>query len=167
MGSKTYSPTALTETQRQRRQLDALIARCEDLKEGDEVRADMYRYAYIQLAGFLEQALLSAARSLVHRRTVAEARQHGLTHLDRLRRNPTESEILTFVAQFSDHWSEELAGWFEVDNRGDQINALVGIRNGIAHGTSFGGGPRSFADYYVVVTDLVDWLVGRFETSLT
>jgi hypothetical protein len=126
----------------------------------------MYRYAYIQLAGFLEQSVLSAARSLVHRRAVAEARQHGLTYLDRFPRNPSEHEILAFVARFNEHWAEDLAAWFEVDNRGDQINALIGIRNGIAHGTSFGGGPRSFHDYYEVVTDLVDWLVKTFETSL-
>jgi hypothetical protein len=143
-----------------------LIARCEALPEGDEARADMYRYAYIQLAGFLEQSLLFAARSLVHRRAVAEARQHGLTHLERFTRNPKEGEILAFVGRFSQHWADDLAQWFAIDNRGDQIDALVGIRNGIAHGTSFGGGERSFDGYYVVVTDLVEWLVDRFETSL-
>ncbi len=127
----------------------------------------MYRYAYIQLAGFLEQSLLFSGRSLVHRRGVAEARQHGLTYLERFGRNPKEGEILAFVARFIEHWSEELSEWFAVDNRGDQIDALVGIRNGIAHGTSFGGGPRSFDGYYVVVTDLVEWLVDRFETSLS
>jgi hypothetical protein len=126
----------------------------------------MYRYAYIQLAGFLEQSLLFAGRSLIHRRAVAEAREHGLTHLERFGRNPTEGVILAFVGRFSDHWAAELADWLAVDNRGDQIDALVGIRNGIAHGTSFGGGARSFDGYYVVVTDLVEWLVQRFETSL-
>lgn len=166
MGSKTYSPTARTETQRLRRQLDALVLRCEGVPEGEEIRADLYRYAYIQLAGFLEQSLLLAGRSLVHQRAVAEAREYALTQLERFRRNPTEGTILAFVQSFSDQWAEELGIWFSVDSRGDQINALVGIRNGIAHGTSFGGGARSFDGYYVVVTDLADWLVDRFETSL-
>jgi hypothetical protein len=125
----------------------------------------MYRYAYIQLAGFLEQSLLFSARSLMHRLAVAQALEHGLTHLERFGRNPKEGEILSFVGRFSDQWAAELAEWFAVDSRGNQIDALVGIRNGIAHGTSFGGGPRAFDGYYVVVTDLVDWLVQRFETS--
>ncbi len=167
MGSKTYSPAAQTETQRLRRQLDGLVARCEELPEVAEIRADAYRYAYIQLAGFLEQSLLIVGRSLVNKRAFAEGLQHGLSHLDRLWRNPTEDEILKYVARFSESWADDLATWFAVDNRGDQVNALVGIRNGLAHGSSFGGGARSFADYYVVVLELVEWLVERFETSLS
>lgn len=161
-----YAPTAQAETQRLRRQLDALVKRCEELPESAEIRADAYRYAYIQLAGFLEQALLSAGRSLVRKRAVAQARQHALTHLDRFRRNPTDTEVIGYVARFDELWADELAAWLSVDNRGDQVNALVGIRNGLAHGSSFGGGPRSFADYYVIVIELVEWIVDRFETSL-
>jgi hypothetical protein len=164
---RTYSPTAQTATQRLLRQLDGLVGRCEELPEVAEVRADAYRYAYIQLAGFLEQSLLIVGRSLVTNRAFAEGLQHGLSYLDRLRRNPTEDEVLRYVARFSERWADDLAAWFAVDNRGDQINALVGIRNGLAHGSSFGGGPRSFADYYIVVLELVEWLVERFETSLS
>jgi hypothetical protein len=165
--AKTYSPAAQTETQRLKRQLDGVVARCEELPEVAEIRADAYRYAYIQLAGFLEQSLLIVARSLVSKRAFAEGLRHGLSHLDRMRRNPTEDEILKHVARFNELWADDLAAWFAIDNRGDQINALVGIRNGLAHGSSFGGGPRSFADYYVVVVELVEWLVERFETSLS
>jgi hypothetical protein len=167
VGSKAYSPTAETETKRLLRQLDGLVARCEELQESAEIRADAYRYAYIQLAGFLEQSLIFAGRSLVHRRAVAEGLQHGLTYLDRFRRNPTDSAILEYVARFDERWADDLAAWFEIDNRGDRINALIGIRNGLAHGSSFGGGARSFADYYVVVLELVEWLVDRFERTIT
>jgi len=163
VGSKTYAPTAQTGTGRLKRQLDGLVERCESLPETAEIRADAFRYAYIQLAGFLEQSLILVGQSVVHKRSVAEGRAYGLSHLDRFRRNPTEGEILTYVARFSEQWKTDLADWFAVDSRGDRIDALVGIRNGIAHGTSFGGGARSFADYYVVVLELVDWLLGRFE----
>jgi hypothetical protein len=167
VGSKTYAPIAETETNRLLRQLDALVARCEELPETAEIRADAFRYAYIQLAGFLEQVLLFAGRSLVHRRAVAEGRQHGLTHLDRFRRNPTDTAILEYVARFDERWADELAGWLLIDSRGDRINALVGIRNGLAHGSSFGGGPRAFADYYVVVIELVEWIIDRFERNVS
>jgi hypothetical protein len=41
----------------------------------------------------------------------------------------------------------------------------VGIRNGIAHGSSFGGSTHAFADYYVIVYKLIEWLLDRFEPA--
>jgi hypothetical protein len=165
MGSKTYSPIARTEIARLRRDLDALVERCESHVSGTEVQADAYQYAYVRLAGFLEQSLLWVGRAVVHRLAGAEARAFGLSRLDRSRRNPTDDEIVGFVRRFDARWATELVAWFDLDGRGGRINSLVGIRNGIAHGTSFGGSARGFADYYVVVQELVDWLIVRFDPT--
>lgn len=165
MGSRTYSPIAQTEIRRLRRGLDALIERCESLPSGTEEQADAFQYAYVRLAGFLEQSLLWIGRAVVHRLAVAEGRAHGLSHLDRSRRNPTDNEIVAYVKRFDAQWATDLVAWFEVDGRGGRINSLVGIRNGIAHGTSFGGSARGFAEYYVVVEELVEWLIERFDPA--
>lgn len=163
MGSKTYSPIARTQIARLKKDLDALIERCESATPGTEVQSDLFQYAHVRLCGFLEQSLLWVGRAQVHRQTVAEAQTFALSHLDRHGRNPTDDAILAFVNRFSPGWALDLTEWFEIDGRGNTIDALVGIRNGIAHGTSLGVSSRSFASYYVVVDELVEWLVERFD----
>jgi hypothetical protein len=162
VGSKTYAPVARTQVSRLRRDLDALVARCESLAPGTDIESDAYQYAYVRLCGLLEQALLLAARDLVNKFAVAEARQFGLSQLQRSSQNPKDEVILRFVKRFNDSWAYDLADWFETDDRGGTVNALVGIRNGIAHGTSFSGSRTRFDHYYVVTYELIDWILDRF-----
>jgi hypothetical protein len=161
MGSKTYSPVARTAIARLQKDFDAFVKRCEGAEL--DAAADMYQYAYVRLCGLLEQALVSLGLAVATRLAQAEAQAFGLSHLTRFDRNPRDVEILKYVARFSDVWAEDLRAWFEIDDRGDRINSLVGIRNGIAHGSSFGGSKTWFADYYVVVYELLDRLLDRFD----
>lgn len=163
MGSKTYAPIARTQVARLQYQLDALIARCEQLPAGTDEQADAFQYAYVRLCGFLEQSLLWVGRSAVNRLANAEARSFGLSYLERSSRNPTDSYIIGYVGRFNTAWASDLSAWLEEDDRGGTINSLVGIRNGIAHGTSFGGSATWFANYYVVVYELAEWLLARFD----
>lgn len=167
MGSKTYSPIARTAVARLQDDFDAFVQRCESVEPGLDFEADLYRYAYVRLCGLLEQAVISAGLAMVTRLSHAEAQSFGLSHLTRFDRNPKAEEILRFVGRFSETWAQDLRAWFEVDDRGSQINSLVGIRNGNAHGTSFGGSKIWFHDYYVVVYDLVAWLLERFDPKPT
>lgn len=163
MGSTTYAPIARTQIARLKKDLDALIVRCETFPAGAEVQADAYQYAYVRLCGLLEQSLLWAGRAVVHRHANAEGQAFGLSYLDRSGRNPTDDMIIGYVKRFNAGWAAELVTWFEEDGRGGTINSLVGIRNGIAHGTNFGGSSRWFSNYYVVVYDLTDWLLEHFD----
>lgn len=162
MGSKTYAPVARTMVSRLERDLDALVARAENLDAGTDLQSDVYQYAYVRLCGLLEQALLLAGRDVVHKLAVAEVRQFGLSHLERFNQNPKDEVILKFVRRFNDAWAVDLRDWFDTDDRGSTVNALAGIRNGIAHGTSFGGSRTRFANYYVVTYELIDWILDRF-----
>lgn len=163
MGSKTYAPIARTQIARLQRDLDALVKRCEELSAGTETEADAYQYAYVRLCGLLEQSLLWVGRALVHRLATTEAQAFGLSYLDRSGRNPTEDFLVASVRRFNSEWAADLELWLAEDDRGGSINSLVGIRNGIAHGSSFGGSSRSFVNYYVVVYELIDWLLERFD----
>lgn len=162
MGSKSYSPIARVEVARLKRDLDELVKRCEELDPADEVRADAYRYAYVRLGGFLEQALMSAGKAVCHRLSGGQAQAFGLSWLDRTK-NPRAEEILAFVRRFDQTWATELEEWLDSDERKTTINSLIAMRNDIAHGKSSGASASTFHDYYVVVHELVDWLIERFE----
>jgi len=101
MGSKTYSPIARTQIARLKRDLDALIVRCESTTAGTEAQSDLFQYAHVRLSGFLEQSLLWSGRAIIHRRAVVEAQRYGLSHIDRYRRNPNADAIFNFVNRFN------------------------------------------------------------------
>jgi hypothetical protein len=163
VGRKTYSPVARTEITRLRRDLDALIARCEHEKRGTDTQSDLYQYACVRLCGFLEQSLLLVGRARMSRQLGGEAQTFGLSHLSRLGRSPTDDAILKYVGRFSPEWSFELTEWLAIDSRASTVNSLVGIRRNIAHGSSVDVSSQRFAEYYVVILELVEWLIENFE----
>jgi len=140
-----------------------LVERCETLPPGSDVASDAYQYAYVRLCGLFEQSLLWLGRSVMHRLAGGEAREFGLSFHDRSGRNPTKEYTRKFVARFNLEWAAELDGWFSIDDRGQVLSALVGIRVGLAHGLNYGASASRFTGYYTVVYDLLDWLLERFE----
>jgi hypothetical protein len=164
VGSKTYSPIARVEVARLRKELDELVTRCENLDPSDEVRSDAYRYAYVRLAGYLEQSLASVGRAVCHQQSGGKAQRFGLSWLERVQ-NPKAGEVEAFVRRFDAGWADELKEWLAEDERGNTLSSLVGLRNDIAHGKASSGSSSNFTDYYVVVVELVDWLLERFDPA--
>jgi hypothetical protein len=162
VGATSYAPTARTEIARLRRDLDDLVKRCEALKPEDEVRADAYRFAHLRLAGFLEQSLMWVGKAVCLRMSGGAAQAFGLSWLERIR-NPKAGEVVVFVGRFDENWANDLDDWFKTDERSSTLNALMRLRNDIAHGRSSGASGTTFHNYYVVVYDLVDWLLERFD----
>lgn len=158
-----YAPTARVQITRLQKQLDDFVGRCAAQPAGTELQADMYQYAYVRLCGFLEQAVLLVGQSRVEQQAFAEGRAFGRSFLERTNRNPTADTITGFVRRFSPLWAAELEAWLATDDRASQINSLVGIRNGNAHGSSYGGSSTWFVNYNLIVYELIDWLLERFE----
>jgi hypothetical protein len=166
VGSKTYKPIARTAVAQLRKDFDAFVERCENVEPGLEFEGDLYQYAYVRLCGLLEQSLTSCGSAVIARQSHSEAQRFATSYLERFDRNPRDDEILRYVGRFSKEWAKELGEWFDEEERRSRVNSLVGIRNGIAHGSSFGGSRRWFESYYLTVFQLVEWLLERFDPEI-
>lgn len=156
-----YRPVARTEIVRQRKSLDDAIERAESASDL-EMRADLARYCCMRLAGFFEQALLSLGTDLLRRTSGGPAQTYGLSFLGRSF-NPTSESVLQYVGRFSPEWKGELEVFLGEEERGQQLNALVGVRNQLAHGQSQSVGIERVKQYRKTVDQAIDILLEKFE----
>ena len=163
--SARYLPSARTAVSKLRRGLDELIQRADDKTLDIEVRSDLARYACVCVAGFLEQSLLHCGHAVIHRLSHAAARNYAESHLKRSF-NPRAREIVRYVAKFDLEWGKTLGEWMDETERGHTINALIGIRNQIAHGNSQSTTIGRVREYRRVVDALVDLLLDLFEPQV-
>ncbi|HEY5286048.1 MAG TPA: HEPN domain-containing protein [Solirubrobacteraceae bacterium] len=157
-----YRPSGRTEVQRLKDDLDALFVRADDVDPGSEVEADLNRYLCVRISGFLERALASVARVLCEQESFNRGQTFGLSWLGRTP-NPRSDEIVKLVRRFDIDWAVELEEYLGEFERYSRINALLGIRNDIAHGRNQGMSRSRTWEYYELVSDLVDWLLERFD----
>ncbi len=156
-----YAPIGRKAVANLRRDLDSLITRAES-QDDLELRADLAKYACLRLAGFLEQALLSCGRSVVAAESRGRAASFADSHLDKSF-NPRRDAITAFVGRFDTGWQEQVELFLGESERGQTINALVGIRNQIAHGANQGISIERVKEYRSVVTLLLDCIVDLFD----
>jgi len=159
-GHREYS--ARTDVDRWRRSLEGLFERADALDQGSAVAGDLNRYLCVRVAGYLEQSLISIGRSSIERLSGGVAEAFALSWLERSP-NPSASEVARFVGRFSNRWREEFEEFMQADGRGQRLNALIGIRNDVAHGKNQGVSARQVRDYLDVGQDVVDWLLDRLE----
>lgn len=145
-----------------RSSLDKLFERAFDLDAGAEVAGDVNRYLCIRVAGFLEQSLLATGRCIAESMAFSLGQSWALSWLER-GPNPSRREVERFVRRFSTAWGDEIVLYLDEDQRGQRLNALVGIRNDIAHGKNQGVSAAQAYSYYEVVVEVVDWILDRFE----
>jgi hypothetical protein len=160
-----YRQSARAEIQRLKRQLETLFLRVEGLEEQDEISGDLHRYLCVRVSGFLEQALVAAARSLCESRSGAHGLRFALSWLERAP-NPRADEIIKLVARFDASWADQLRTLFSDDERGTRVNSLLGIRNDIAHGKNQGVTRRQAWEYFKLTEEIVEWILERFEPSV-
>jgi hypothetical protein len=157
-----YLPSARREIDRLRRDLEDLFLRSGEIDEADELSADLSRYLCVRVSGFLEQALAYCGRSLCERGSWGNAQKFSLSWL-RQTPNPRADQIVKFVQRFDDAWAEDLVDLLGDNERGQTINALLGIRNEVAHGKSQGISHNRVLEYFEVVEEIVAFLLERFE----
>ena len=77
--------------------------------------------------------------------------------------NPRAQEVIRLIGRFSTVWAEELKLFLSEDERYSRINALLGIRNDIAHGRNQGVSRGQAWDYYQLVCDILEWVLDRLD----
>lgn len=156
----TYRPAVRTEIERQRKFLDELFARAEEATEL-ELRADLAKYACLRLTGFLEQSVMSLGIELVRQSSGSSTQAFALSHLEKSF-NPNADALLKFVARFNKTWRDELSDILNIDEKSQDLNALVGSRNQIAHGKNQGISIQRVREYRDTVDGVIDHLLNKF-----
>ncbi len=69
------------------------------------------------------------------------------------------------LGRFSRAWEEDLRQYLADEDRYARLNALVGIRNDIAHGKNQGVSTSQALSYYELANDIVRWFSDRLEPT--
>jgi hypothetical protein len=163
MARSSFRPSGQTEVKRLRQQLDETFLRADqETSPGTDLEGDINRYLCIRISGFLEQAVGSCCRALVEVQARENAVTYALSHLDKAP-NPRAERLVQLVRRFSSEWADELDNFLSAEERRSRVNALMGIRNDVAHGKNQGVSRRQAYEYYSLVDEVVDWFLQRFD----
>lgn len=159
-----YRPTARTAILRLERDIEALLQRAATADAAEELSGDLCRYASVRICGYLEQSLVECARSLCEANSGGTVQEFALSWLEKAP-NPRVDALIGLVRRFSAKWATELEAFLDENEYGTRINALVGIRNDIAHGKNQGVSLIRAREYFDVARQVVGFLLARFEPT--
>lgn len=163
MPRSRFRPSGRTEVARLRGQLGKLFERADrEATPGTDLEGDLNRYLVVRVSGYLEQAVMSCCRALAEAEARGRALAHSLSWLEQPP-NPRADRLLTLVGRFSAEWRDELDEFLEAEERKGRVNALIGIRNDVAHGRNQGVSRLQVYEYYELANELVDWFLERFD----
>jgi HEPN superfamily RiboL-PSP-like protein len=158
----SHSNGALWQVQRLRRELDQLYARADPRDFDDpEIAADMGRYLCLRVSGFLEQATSIILREFCEKNSWGDVQDFALSWLDRMP-NLSHGELVKLVGRFNKKAAQELDEFLLKEERKSRLNALIGIRNDVAHGKQQGMSRQQAWGYYEVVDLVIEWLLDKF-----
>jgi hypothetical protein len=136
--------------------LDATFKRIGDAGLESEIQSDFARYLCILVSGYLEKAVYELV--LEHaRKNGAPSLQKFVDHRTKKFTNSTFAKLKDLLSEFNSEWGNELDAHIDGELK-DGVNAVVGLRNKIAHGGSVGVTYRTISDYYTRVKKVVGYI---------
>ncbi|MFC4116498.1 HEPN domain-containing protein [Nonomuraea zeae] len=158
----SHSTSARWQIKKLRQDLEDLYVRADPrLFSDQEVAADIGRYLCVRVSGFLEQATSVIFREYCEKNSWGEVQAFALSWLDRMP-NLSHDALVKLVSRFSREASVELKEFLDKEERRSRINALIGLRNDIAHGKQQGMSRGQAWEYYEVAEQVIDWLLDKF-----
>ena len=157
-----YMPRGRTEIARQERSLGDLFERAHGVDATDDILVDLTRYICVRTSGYIEQSALALGRSAAEQTSGGIGLSFAGSFLNRAP-NPTARELERYLGRFSNKWGEEFSDFLAKEERRSRVNALLGIRNDVAHGKNQGVSLRQAAEYYDLARDVVSWMADRLE----
>mgnify|MGYP000863797183 CR=1 FL=1 len=133
-----------------------------ELPIGSQVQSDFSRYLCVLVAGYMEQAVQELALAWCRSQSSPSVQRFAGRQLSRLQ-NLNPAKLAQTVGSFSADWQEEL----ETD-LADELVALgtvVANRHLIAHGGTVGVSFVRISESFVMVQDIVDFLIERFDPA--
>jgi hypothetical protein len=158
-----HSTDARWQIKRLKAQLDDLYLRADPRDFADpEVSGDLARYLCVRVSGYLEQSTVIICRSHCAKNSWGMVHQFASSYLDRAP-NMSSANMIGLVRRFSSQIADELEAFLAIDERGARLNALVGLRNDIAHGKQQGVSREQAWSYLDLSELVVDWLIEKFD----
>jgi hypothetical protein len=148
---------SIPEIERSRRRLEAAFSKVESLKGfagAEELQSHFARHLCVLVSGFVEQSIAemvvvySDGKSPKPLRAYVDTTVRRLTNVDRDR-------LCRFVSSFDKSWGHRIEA-FTSDQRQSALNAVIGLRNQIAHGGPATVSLRQIAEYWQTVQEVVD-----------
>jgi RiboL-PSP-HEPN len=148
-----------------RKQLDELYVRADPRTVDDpELASDLARYLCVRVAGFFEQATAILLRDHCEKGSWGTAQSFALSWLEKMP-NLRPEAFTGLLGRFDTALAAAAKSLLEEEERSSTLNALIGIRNDIAHGKNQGLSREQAWSYYEVVTTIIDWLEERLSAE--
>ncbi|WP_157596891.1 HEPN domain-containing protein [Streptacidiphilus rugosus] len=157
-----HSAAARAQVDRLKKSLEDLYIRADPRSIDDpEIASDLGRYLCVRVSGFLEQATQVILREYCTRNAWGEVQSFAHSWLDRMP-NLSSDAFVKLVKRFNATWANELDGLLAQEERRASLNALIGIRNDVAHGKQQGMSRQQAWEYYELAEEIIEWLMERF-----
>jgi hypothetical protein len=148
--------TGRAEVRSLEQRLDAAFKRIGSVALESEIQSDFARYLCVLVSGYLEKAVYELV--LEHaRRNGAPSLQRFVDHRTKRFTNATSGKLKDLLDDFSPGWGDLFEAYVDGEIK-DGINAVVDLRNSIAHGGSVGVTYRTISDYYMRVKKAVGFI---------
>jgi hypothetical protein len=162
-----HSISAQREVERLRRDLEGLYLRADPrIVDDPELASDLGQYLCLRVAGFLEQATAVILRDFCSKNSWGPVQEFAHSWLDRMP-NLSADALTKLIKRFNSSWAAEFEEFLKFEERKSSLNALVGIRNGVAHGRQQGLSRERAWEYFDVAERVVEWLLDKFEATST
>lgn len=136
--------------------LDATFRRIDASGLESEVLSDFARYLCVLVSGYLEKAVYELV--LEHaRKNGAPSLQRFIDHRTKRFTNANAQKLRDILGDFDSEWGGRFETGIDSELK-DGVNAVVDLRNKIAHGDSVGVTYRTVADYYIRVKKVIDYI---------
>lgn len=158
----SHSLAARVQVERLKKSVEDLYIRADPRNIDDpEIASDLGRYLCVRVSGFLEQATQVILRDYCSRNSWGEIQTFAHSWLDRMP-NLSSDALVKLIKRFNESWATELEEMLSKEERKASLNALIGIRNDVAHGKQQGMSRQQAWEYFELAETLVDWLLERF-----
>ena len=139
---------------RQRQKLDITFSRARGLAAAPELHSDFARYLCIRVSGFVEQATIALLIEFVRVRSDPKVVRHVEGNVRRLS-NLNAQRLIDVVGALDREWRRELEA-FIVGEYKDALDAIVSLRNAVAHGRDVNVSWSHVNDHYTRVKRIID-----------
>lgn len=144
-----------------RQRIDAAFKRAKLLANADvELQSDFAKYLCVLVSGYFETCVSEITTE--HCRARSQVTVSNFTGRELARPQNLKSErLLQLIGSFSQEWRRETEAYIDGERK-DALNAVIDLRNKIAHGESVTLTFSRIKDYDDAIEEIVQFLLGRF-----
>ncbi|WP_329788689.1 HEPN domain-containing protein [Lentzea sp. DG1S-22] len=159
-----HSTSARHQIERLKESLEELYIRSDPKNVGDpEIASDLGNYLCVRVSGYIEQASGVIFRDYCHKNAGGAVQHFAVSWLDRMP-NMSADPLIKLVSRFSKELASELEEFLGEEERRGRLNALVGVRNDVAHGRQQGLSRERAWSYFELAEEVIEWLLNKFDS---